>query len=76
MELQNKFEKIISSTRYHTMPLEKILIQNIEVAKQCTILCLEEQEKLLARLGSKELNLKTIFDELSIIQNQLKLLKN
>jgi hypothetical protein len=46
-KLQNKFEDLILNTRYHGASLEDILIQQNKVVKQCTILCLEEQVKLL-----------------------------
>ena len=71
MELQNKFEVLLEEHTYN----DTLKWTKEYTAKECTILCLEEQVKLLARLGSNTQDTFNIFEELSDLQQQLKLLK-
>ena len=64
MELQNKFEDIIRSNLY----------DETYAAKECAKLCLEEQIKLLDKLSNYESFM--LSDEIEILQQQLKLIKN
>lgn len=77
MELHNKFEKIVYDATYNCSFDESYVI------KQCTIICLEEQIKLLRGLwdedspethvGSFECDIDYLVTNL---RQQLKLLKN
>jgi hypothetical protein len=69
MELQNKFEEIIAKQR-SGWEFER----NKEVAKECTIICLEEQIKILNKLSNYQSF--SLSNEIEELQQQLKLLKD
>jgi pantothenate kinase len=63
MELQNKFEEIIKQSNFSNFK------ENIDLAKECTKLCLEEQISILFKAGAN-------FKYIEELQQQLKDLKN
>jgi hypothetical protein len=74
VELQNKFEEIHQKVMFFNQ--DKLSELAIESAKQCTIFCLEEQIKLLAKCGSNSGDINYIDNYIDKVQKQLKLLKD